>query len=236
MIGRFLLVVMSLLTIVAPANAWHDRTHMAVVEAAGTPTLAYLAVGADMAKEKAPNENYNHYSNNSTRTIVTAKLVIDQAARYNTVEPVGHLYGAIIAALDSYQEKKKDPTKYALYPLGYAMHYLGDLSMPFHNMENNDFNIANHSRNDGVVDSEPQLVAEIRARMGKYRIKIDSTNFRESLAAQVALIASRSTALGYQLQAEVTPVMVKDTAYEQLAQSAALLRAVLIALNVPVTP
>jgi hypothetical protein len=85
-----------------------------------------------------------------------------------------------------------------------------------------------------VVDGENQLVAEIRARMKKYPIVIDQANFRNSLANQVALIATKSTALGYQLQEGGTPVMSNATAYEQLAQSAALLRAVLITLDVPV--
>jgi L-fucose mutarotase/ribose pyranase (RbsD/FucU family) len=33
--------------------AWHDATHMAVVKAAGLDNYVHLAVGADMAKEKA---------------------------------------------------------------------------------------------------------------------------------------------------------------------------------------
>jgi hypothetical protein len=116
------------------------------------------------------------------------------------------------------------------------MHYLGDLSMPFHNIDYNDFNRVNHARNDGVVDGEPRLVSEIHSRMGKYAVKIDPLKFRESLAAHVAQLANRSTALGYQLQGNGTASMSKDTAYEQLAQSAALLRAILVALDLPVSP
>jgi hypothetical protein len=234
---RFLsLVVGSLLagSFSSPVYAWYDHTHMAVVEASGAPGLSYLAVGADMAKEKASNERFNHYSNNPHGTV---KTVLDQAVLYNSTAPdTGHLYGAIIAALDSYRERKKDPTKYALYPLGYAMHYLGDLSMPFHNIDYNDFNRVNHARNDGVVDGELRLVSEIHSRMGKYATKINPLKFRESLATHVAQLANRSTVLGYQLQGNGTVVMSKDTAYEQLAQSAALLRAILVVLDLPVSP
>jgi hypothetical protein len=42
--------------------AWHDATHMAVAKAAGLEDYAHLAVGADMAKEKAGDtEGKNHY-------------------------------------------------------------------------------------------------------------------------------------------------------------------------------
>jgi len=68
-----------------------------------------------------------------------------------------------------------------------------------------------------------------------FRPKIDKRAFRESLAAQIALVAGKSVALGYQLEASNTPVMSKNTAFEQLAQSAALLRGVLISLDIPVS-
>lgn len=217
----------------ASAFAWHDRTHMAVVEAAGVPKMAYLAVGADMVKEKFPNEQLNHFCNNLKGAVISPKMVLDQEAFYNEAESEsGHLYGAINAALDNYREGTKVLSKYALYPLGYAMHYIGDLSMPLHNIEFTRFNRANHGMNDGVVDSEPQLVNEIRSRMANYKIKIDPQKFRESLAVQIAQIAVKSVALGYHLQDSNTPVMSKIAAYEQLAQSAALLRAVFIALDI----
>lgn len=230
-------ILLSLFVLTAstePAHAWNDRTHMAVAEAAGVSKLAYMTVGADMAKEKAPLERLNHYSNNTKDATITPKAVLDQVAFYNTAEPEsGHLYGAIVGALEDFRKKKADPSKYALYSLGYAMHYIGDLSMPFHNMEYGSFNRANHSKNDAVVESEQQLVQEIRSRMEKLQVKIDPQNFKESLAAQVASIAGKSTALAYQFQTDQSSLMKKNTAYEQLAQSAALLRAVLIALDVP---
>ena len=116
------------------------------------------------------------------------------------------------------------------------MRYLGDPSMPLHNTEYNAYNKAKHVKNDGVVDGEPLLVNEIHSRRGKYAVKIDPVNFRESLATHVAQLANRSTTLGYQLEENGTVLMSKDIAYGQLAQSAALLRAILIALDVPVTP
>ncbi|GAM10407.1 hypothetical protein OR1_02696 [Geobacter sp. OR-1] len=236
---RYSVVIIQLILLVVTAgqaSAWNDRTHMAVVEAAGAEKLSYLAVGADMAKERAPVERLNHYCNNPKGTVVTANMILGQVPYFSTAEPEsGHLYGAIIASLETYREQKKNPSKYALYPLGYAMHYLGDLSMPLHNMEYGSFNKLHHGRNDNVVENDPKLVQEIRSLMGKYPVKIDPQKFRDSLVAEVAAIAGRSIALSYQLQESKTSLMSKATAYEQLAQSASLLRAVLIALEVPVS-
>src|SRR6185369_15653590 len=76
----FLTFTLSLsLFICSPAIAWHDATHMAVMKAAGLDNYAYLAVGADMAKEKAGGyEDGNHYRNNAKGVIVTADMVLDQ--------------------------------------------------------------------------------------------------------------------------------------------------------------
>lgn len=231
---RLLLAAAGAAVFATPASAWHDRTHMAIVEAAGAPGLAYLAVGADMAKEKAPNEGRNHFSNNPKGTTVTARMVLEQTAFYNTGQPAGGcLYGAVVAALDSYRERRKDSSKYARYPLGFAMHYIGDLSMPLHNTEFDAFNKANHSANDGVVDADPQLVREIRSRMGNYPVRINRDNFRESLAVEAARLATISIARGYELEKSGRTVMDKSVAYEQLARSAALLRAVMTALDMP---
>ena len=65
----------------------------------------------------------------------------------------GHLYGAIIASIRDYQKAMKE-RKYAMHHLAYAGHYIGDLSMPFHNMDFNQFNKANHTYNDGIVENE----------------------------------------------------------------------------------
>lgn len=236
---RYSVVVIQLFLMLLTADqaaAWNDRTHMAVVEAAGAANLSYLAVGADMAKERAPIERLNHYCNNQKGTVVTSKMILDQVPYFSTAEPEsGHLYGAIIASLETYRAQKKNPSKYALYPLGYAMHYIGDLSMPLHNMEYGTFNKMHHGRNDNVVENDPKLVDEIRALMGKYQVKIEPQKFRESLISEVAAVAGRSITLSYQLQESKTSLMSKATAYDQLAQSAALLRAVLIALEMPVS-
>ena len=232
-----------------PALAWHDATHMAIVKAAGLDDFAYLAVGADMAKEKSGGyEDGNHYRNNPKGTVVTADLVLDQVRDYNCrCGGEGHLYGAIVAALNHYRERKGEG-KYARYPLGFAAHYIGDLSMPLHNVEYNLFNQTYHAANDGVVegsDNEPldAKVARIAARI-KERMKAlpplqlppardDVAKFNQALAKTIAGIANRSIALGYAMQ-ESTPqrtLMSEDEAYGQLAESAALLKAAFAALR-----
>lgn len=237
------------LFISSPALAWHDATHMAVMKAAGLDNYAYLAVGADMAKEKSGGyEDGNHYRNNPKGTVVTADTVLDQVRDYNCrCNGEGHLYGAVIAALNQYREGK-DSNKYARYPLGFAAHYIGDLSMPLHNVDYNDFNKTNHAANDGVVEGGENAPTDVKvARIAKgirermkglppYQLppaRDGITRFNLELAKKIAAIANRSISLGYAMQ-DANPqrtIMSMDEAYGQLAESAALLKAAFAALQ-----
>jgi hypothetical protein len=237
------------LFISSPALAWHDATHMAVMKAAGLDNYSYLAVGADMAKDKSGGyEDGNHYRDNLKGVVVTVDMVLDQVRDYNCrCNDEGHLYGAIIAALNQYREGK-NLNKYARYPLGFAAHYIGDLSMPLHNVEYNTFNKTYHSANDGVVEgdeNEPtdakvaRIAKGIQERMKKippYQFppaKNGITQFNLELAKKIAEIANKSINLGYSMQ-ESNPqrtMMSTDEAYGQLAESAALLKAAFAALQ-----
>jgi hypothetical protein len=235
------------LTLCSPSLAWHDATHMAVFKAAGLDNYAYLAVGPDMAKDKSGGyEDANHFRDNAKGTVVTVDMVLDQVRDYNCrCNDKGHLYGAIIAALNEYRERKAN-NKYAIYPIGFAGHYIGDLSMPLHNVDYNDFNKTWHSANDGVVEGDEselidakvaRIAAGIREKMQKlppYRLppaKDDPARFNLELAKRIAEIANRAMALGYAMQDTKRTVMSKDEAYGQLAESAALLKAVFAALQ-----
>ena len=236
-----LALFLSLVTIPS-AFAWNDATHMAVVKAAGLDDYVYLAVGADMAKEKSGGyEEENHYRNNPRGTVVTADMVLDQVRDYNCrCNSGGHLYGAIIGALTKYRENRSGG-KYARYSLGFAAHYMGDLSMPLHNVEFNPFNQANHGANDGAVEGRTdeamdarvsRISARIRERM-KALPPVDLplaragvTQFNRALADRIAGIANRAITLGYgmQDQAPQRKVMTEDEAYGQLAESAAAIK------------
>jgi hypothetical protein len=243
------LTLVILLSICSPAFAWNDATHMAVMKAAGLDNYAYLAVGADMSKEKSGgHEDGNHYCNNAKGGKVTADMVLDQVRDYNSLSnDKGHLYGAIIAALTQYWERKSNH-KFARYPLGFAAHYIGDLSMPLHNTDYNDFNKAHHRANDGVVEGSEdeatdvkvaRIAAEIKKRMAgrpAYRLpraKDDFAKFKRELAKKIAEIANKSIALGYAMQDSKPQktLMSADDAYGQLAESAALLKAAFAALQ-----
>jgi hypothetical protein len=227
--------------------AWHDATHMAVVKAAGLDNYVYLAVGADMAKEKAGQiEVRNHYNNTPRGVSVTPEMVLAQVGDYNkSGDTDGHLYGAIVAALNDYILRKSSG-KYALYPLGYAAHYLGDLSMPFHNIAYDDFNKTNHAANDGIIEitgpkdesteaKVARLAAEIQKRMKclpTIQLSTDIKSFNKELAVQIAAIANKASALGYSMEDAVPPRtrLTEEEAYMQLAQSSQLLKAVAAAI------
>lgn len=226
-----------------PCLAWHDATHMAVVKAAGLDDYTYLAVGADMAKEKAGAiEQGNHYHNTPYGVRITPAMVLAQVRDYNRPgDTDGHLYGAIIGALRNYLHRQSQG-KYALYSFSYATHYMGDLSMPFHNISYDDFNRENHGANDGIVENSgprgestetkvARLAGEIRKRLNRLpalRFSRDEETFTRELAAEIARIANRASAIGYAMK-HGTPQrsrLTEEEAYTQLALSARLLQAV----------
>jgi hypothetical protein len=205
--------------------AWHDQTHLAIAKAAGYQRW-YNAAGADMTKIKAGTiEEKNHYFDNDHNINVTTKTVLDQANWYNNPrDEEGHLYGAIISSLREFRNTKS-VGKYAEYHMAFAVHYIGDLSQPLHNISYDSFNKAHHSINDGIVEAEVlDKVSEIQKKM--YEIQLRPNHFEEDLAKEIARIANISRALGLKLRAENRDMTPKE-AYAQLGHSASLLKAVL---------
>ena len=216
------LTLLSVLFITAPAFGWHDKTHLAVSQAAGYEHW-YNSAGPDVTKTKAYDiEATNHWFNNNDEISVTEEMVLDQVKRYNDPEDQeGHLYGAIIASLRDYKSGKQTG-KYAEYHMAFCAHYIGDLSMPLHNAPNGDFNKIHHSNNDGIVEySVLNNIGFIQRNM--YEIKIQNEN---DLAREIARIANLSRQLANKLEKENRD-MTQEEAYKQLFQSASLLKAVL---------
>lgn len=212
---------------VRPSLAWHDETHLAVARSAGYAKW-FNATGADIAKVKAGDgEQNNHYVNNPANApAVTRSLVLEQVGRYNTVEPTGHLYGAIVAAVRNYAAEKAQG-KYGEYHLAYAAHYLGDLSMPFHNTEYNAFNQEVHATADGLVNEE------VLDHWEKIRLSPVEIKSEDDLVAEIVRVANLSTALGRRLEAEKR-LPTREEVYAQLGHSASVLRAVLVYAKAPV--
>ncbi len=210
------------------ALAWNDKTHLAISKAAGFG-MWYNSAGPDIAKLKAGNiESYNHWFNNNAEVEVTEQMVLDQVERYNKrnkgVDEEGHLLGAIIASLRTY-EKDRKAGKYALYHFVYCAHYIGDLTMPLHNIAYDDFNKEYHQANDGILEDDIlEATDKISARI--YVIKLGKENFEADLAREIARIANISRKLGYKLREEKRS-MTREEAYAQLGHSASLLKAVL---------
>jgi hypothetical protein len=201
------------------AGAWYDETHLAIAKAAGYAKW-YNAAGADMAKLKFGSiEGKNHFVNNPLDTVVTEEMVLAQIEQYNKTDETGHLYGAILASLRAYLKDKK-AGKYGEYHMGFCAHYVGDLSMPLHNVLYNEFNQAHHGQNDGIINDE---VLENLSRIEIYPISIET---EADLAKEIAQIANLSIDLAKRLEAE-NRLMTKSEAYLQIGHSASLLRAIL---------
>ena len=207
------------------ALAWYDETHLAVGKAAGDKKW-YNAAGPDIAKEKAGLiEQQNHFFNNYSGVEITPKLVIDQISRYNRPDDEeGHLYGAIIAALREYANRKKD-NKYSLYHVSYCAHYIGDLSQPQHNTPRDQFNRDHHDANEAIAENLAlNNLGKVKENM--YAIALRADHFEEDLAKEIARIANVSRQLDAKLRKENRD-MTSAEVYRQLGHSSSLLEAVL---------
>jgi hypothetical protein len=222
------IIILSLFSLAGTALGWHDKTHLAVAKAAKYQ-MWYNAAAPDIAKIKAGNiEAFNHWYNNNSESEVTPQMVTGQISRYNKTDEWSdsedHLYGAVIAALREY-EQFLNSGKYAEYHIVYCAHYIGDLSMPLHNIPYDDYNKNRHSTNDGIVDQDVLTHPERIARH-MYKITLRDNHFEADLAREIARIANSSRLWGYKLRAE-NRGMTTEEAFIQLGHSASLLKAVL---------
>jgi hypothetical protein len=210
------------LSITGPVFGWYDKTHMAISQAAGYENW-YNSAAADVTKTKAGNkEATNHWFNNYSDSNVTEIMVFDQIKRYNDPEDKeGHLYGAIIASLRDYR-KAKETSKYAEYHMAFCAHYIGDLSMPLHNVPYNFFNKEHHYENDGIVESN------VLNNMGYIQRNIYEIKIRSEidLAREIARIANISRQLALKIKQEDRD-LTHEEAYRQISHSSSLLRAIL---------
>lgn len=208
----------------ADACAWHDRTHLAIAQAAGFERW-YSAAAPDVAKSRdmfRPVEEKNHYYNNNADRKVTARMVMEQVERFNLPDDEeGHLYGAIIGSVRDYK-KLSASGKYADYPLVFCAHYAGDLSMPLHNTVYDDFNRERHGINDGIIECNAlNNIGYIQRSM--YDIRIES---EEDLAREIARVAETARRLGRKIRKENRNMTQAET-YTQVIHSASLFRAIL---------
>jgi hypothetical protein len=226
------LAILLFVSCFSPAMAWHDRTHIAVGVAAQFDQ-AYNLAAADVAKLKANTmEEYNHWTDNPETTTITKAFIKGQIQKYNLgteSEKSGHLYGAIVAAIRAYQDESA-AGKFATYHLAYAGHYIGDLSMPLHNIDYHPLDtLPNHYDNDHVIENE------IAANMDKIEVSPMTIKNEDDLIQNIALIATKSKELGYKLRKEKRN-LTKEEAYRQISQSASLFKAVLEYVGYSKTP
>ncbi len=199
--------------------AWFEETHLAIAKAAGYAKW-YNAAAADIAKSKmGARESHNHYHNSPAGTVITPAMVLEQAQRYDQIDPQGHLYGAIIGSFREYLKQRK-AGKYAENQMAYLIHYIGDLSMPLHHTPNNNFNKTYHMPNDGIIEQE------VLGHLKKIRLYDLTIKSEMDLASAVARIANISKTLGHRLEKKGR-LMTKAEAYGQISHSASLLKAVL---------
>ena len=214
-----LLVFTGILSLAPGSAAWNDETHLAVSKAAGYRKW-YNSAGADLSKIKIGKlEGNNHYSNNPPGKTITASDALSQVNRYDTLDPDGHLYGAILASLRMYRAVT-EKGKYGEYHMAFCAHYVADLSQPLHNTVYNAFNQENHKAIDRIVNEEAL------DNLDKITVSPVVITSERDLARHIAELANRSAKLGYELEAEGR-MLTKNEAYRQLSLSVSLLKGIL---------
>jgi hypothetical protein len=210
------LLTLAVASLAAPAHAWFDDTHRAVMEASGAPYGSCVAIAPDILAHRLVTEGPNHYSNQAAP--ITPADVLRQVDRVDRADAAGHVYGAIVvsarhvaAALAS----DKRPN----YAYGFLAHYVGDLSQPLHNSPYDAFNQQHHRRIDGLVEQVPNLPAAIAARMRPLHLRNEA-----ELATAIADVANAARAADVRLRHSGD--MSQDEALDLLGRSASLLRAI----------
>ncbi len=223
-------VLTCLFVLSSPASAWSDHTHLAIARAAGYDEW-YNAVAADiLAVRLGRAERRNHDAAIDRRKSITGELVLEQADKVkNPSTGEGLLYGAIIASIEEYERGYRNRDVDRDYYLALAVHYIGDLSAPLHNIAYDGFNAAHHAANDALLDRELKddscVVKTGKIGEKMYEITIAPERWKADLAKEVARIAVLSRQLGLTLEAENRD-MTKEEAYVQAGHSASLLRAI----------
>jgi hypothetical protein len=209
-----------LLLLCSPSHAWYGKTHLAIAKRAGY-RYWYNAAAADIARLKAGDaEHYNHFVNNKRGAKITPDMVQAQIKKYDSPsDRKGHLYGAIVGSLRHYINAKREGG-FAEDHMAYCVHYIGDLSMPLHNIDYSPFNKRYHLDMDGLLEQ--------KALDSLSEIKIEKINIKteNDLIAEICRIANISMELGFRLEKEER-MMTKAEAYRQIGMSASLLKAVI---------
>ena len=201
------------------AEAWLDTTHQAMTEAAGAHDAACASIVPDAIVKLRPSgdELPNHFYNGLDIFTLTAAQVEEQATLYSHPDPMGHLYGAALAALRAAVDVKRRGA-YQVYFRGALAHYVGDLVQPLHNSPFDGFNKEYHGAVDAIVDTDPDIVPRIRAEM----VAIQVHSEREAIA-EIVRLARLAAAADARMREGAG--LSKSGAYVLLGQGASVLKA-----------
>ncbi|MBN1905890.1 MAG: hypothetical protein JW927_12410 [Deltaproteobacteria bacterium] len=209
-----------LLLFCSSSHAWYGKTHLAIAQRAGY-RYWYNAAAADIARLKAADiEQYNHFVNNKRGAKITPQAVLAQIKKYDSPrDRKGHLYGAIVGSLRHYINAKKEGA-FAEDHMAYCVHYIGDLSMPLHNIEYSPFNKRYHLNMDGILEQK------VLDNLSEIKIEKITIKTEDELIKEICRVANISMELGFRLEKE-NRMMTKAEAYRQISMSASLLKAVI---------
>jgi hypothetical protein len=203
-------MVLFILSINANAYAWKGDVHNLIAEKAG-----FTGIDAACPDRSDKGKFSNHYYNAEENEKITAAFIKKQANDYDTGIQKGALYGAIWGSFNSVMAA--EPIEKSCKPIEYFVHYMGDLSAPFHNILRDQWTKDNHGRNDkadlNMIDDEELSTVRL-------------TNCSDDLLAKVAELANTSKEIGYKQYNDKVPDVSDADKKAQIIKSINLLRGV----------
>jgi hypothetical protein len=175
--------VVTMLVIASNALAWSGYVHEYIAEKAG-----FTNIEASCPDRSDKGRFSNHYSNNDNGTVISATIIKKQETMYDKGEQKGSLYGAI---LQSYKDVTSgSPIDKKCEPIEYFVHYMGDLSAPFHNINREGWaaekgvHSANDKANLTIIDDDEFKTVKL-------------INCEDDIYSKVAELANESMKNGY---------------------------------------
>lgn len=207
---RIIFLVLLALFINTTAYAWKGDVHRFIADKSG-----FKDIDASCPDRSDKGKFSNHYYNADKDEVISSNFIKKQESNYDTGAQKGALYGAILGSYKAVVDA--EPIEKSCKPIEYFVHYMGDLSAPFHNILRDQWTKDNHGRNDkadlGMIDDDDLATVKL-------------SNCSEDLLSKIADIANESCRIGYQQFDEKIPDVSDADKKAQIIKSINLLRGV----------
>lgn len=217
-----------------PAAAWTDQTHMAIGCAAEfkgfhndcAPDVSHTVAILNRLQK---TDSQAHFFDASRP--ITVKDVYDQLEQIGQQRSdgnEGYLLGEIVNATRKTKERT-EAGKFDDYNYAVLCHYVGDLSMPLHMAEYDDFNKKNHLKIDSILDRKDVKYDVEGAFLIAKELKVDNSvtyKTEDDVVNAVVALANKSHDLALKIRAE-NRLVTHEEAIAQASESATMFKALM---------